>query len=152
MPARSGGDGGEDAVASRRRRLLASLMDLLILMLAVAPGVIVGAVSDPRRGEDLTSVGMLGTVALQWSLVCQTGQSFGKRIFGLRIVKLNGHPVDKLSGVALRTYWVLGLLEWKFGILLCLADVLAIFGPARRCIHDFTAGTKVISVIRTIGQ
>jgi uncharacterized RDD family membrane protein YckC len=61
---------------------------------------------------------------------------------------MNGQPVDKVSGVALRTYWVLGLLEWKYGLLLCLADVLVIFGPARRCIHDFTAGTKVISVVR----
>ena len=145
-------DGGSgvsgDAMASRLRRLLASLIDLVILALAIAPGVVLLAVRDSRRGESLANAGMLGTVMLQWSLICQTGQTFGKRLLGLKIVRMNGSPVDKVSGVAMRTYWVLGLLEWKYGVLLCLADVLTIFGPRRRCIHDFTAGTKVIAVSR----
>jgi uncharacterized RDD family membrane protein YckC len=141
-------DGSDYAMASRLHRLLASLIDLLILALAVAPGVVVGVVSDSMRGESLANAGLLGTVVLQWSLICQTGQSFGKRLLGLKIVRLNGQPVDKVSGVAMRTYWVLGLLEWRYGLLLCLADVLAIVGTKRRCIHDFTAGTKVITVAR----
>lgn len=135
-------------VASRLRRLLASLIDLVILALAVAPGVVLLAVGESRHGESLANAGLLGTTVLQWSLICQTGQSFGKRLLGLKIVRLNGQPVDKVSGVAMRTYWVLGLLEWKFGSLLCLADVLMIFGPKRRCIHDFTAGTMVVEVSR----
>lgn len=134
---------GNDVLASPLRRLLANLVDLLFLVVALAPGFAT-MIDDPRRGETLMNIGLVGTAVLQWSLVCQTGQSFGKRLLGLKIVRTNGQPVDKVSGVALRTYWVLALLQWKYGFVLCLVDVLPVFGPKRQCIHDMTAGTKVI--------
>lgn len=137
--------GTGDKPAPRLKRLWAALVDLMIVGVAMSPGIVLTVVGDRRRGETIGNVGGLGALTLQWSLICQTGQSFGKRVFGLRIVTVNGQPVDKISGVALRTYWVLVLMEWKYGLLFCLADILLIFGRDRRCLHDFTAGTRVIT-------
>jgi uncharacterized RDD family membrane protein YckC len=147
---RDGATNGEaeqtSSLAPRLKRLWAALVDLMVLGLAMSPGIVLTAVGDSRRGDTFANVGGLGAILLQWSLICQTGQSFGKRMFGLRIVKTNGQPVDKVSGVALRTYWLVALFEWKYSLIICVVDVLLIFGRSRRCLHDITAGTKVIEI------
>ena len=40
----------------------------------------------------------------QWTLIARTGQSLAKRWLGIRIVKVDGSPVNFASGVALRVW------------------------------------------------
>jgi uncharacterized RDD family membrane protein YckC len=64
---------------------------------------------------------------------------------GLRVVRLDGTPVDFVSGVVLREWVVFGIGSVPFiGMLFRLADSVMIFGEDRRCLHDQIAGTKVI--------
>jgi uncharacterized RDD family membrane protein YckC len=96
----------------------------------------------------LGMVGVLGVGVYQWIAISRTGQSIGKKYLGIRIVRLDGSPVDFVSGVILRS-WILGfatgvLNQCCLGWIVTLVDVVMIFGEERRCLHDVLAGTKVV--------
>jgi uncharacterized RDD family membrane protein YckC len=81
-----------------------------------------------------------------WILISKTGQTVGKRIVGIRIVKTpTGELPGFLHGVVLRI-WVMGLITSipYLGGCIALIDYLFIFGQERRCLHDYIASTKVI--------
>ena len=65
----------------------------------------------------------------------------------MKIVKVDGAPVDFVSGVILRS-WVVQVLSAipMVGGLVGLIDALMIFGDEQRCLHDHIAGTVVIDV------
>ena len=74
----------------------------------------------------------------------RSSQSLGKLALGLRIVRADGRPAGFV-----RTFWlrlllpgVLAYVPWV-GVPLLFVDCLFIFGPARRCLHDYLAGTIV---------
>jgi uncharacterized RDD family membrane protein YckC len=69
---------------------------------------------------------------------------------GIKIVKLDGSPVNFVSGVIMRN-WIVGLMGGipYVGSCIRLVDTLMIFGDERRCIHDRIAGTKVIVALRS---
>lgn len=128
-------------------RFLAALFDNVLTFVMILPVLLIAASLD-AKGPGLAGIVILTIAALwsyQWYLVTTTGQTLGKRWVGIRIVKVDGSPLTFVSGVVLRT-WVFGLLSAIPGIgaLLGLADVLAIFGGERRCLHDLLAGTAVI--------
>jgi uncharacterized RDD family membrane protein YckC len=92
--------------------------------------------------------GMLGVAIWQWVSITNSGQSFGKRLVGIRIVRTDGSPVDFVRGVVLRM-WVISFVtgvanQCCLGWLVFLADILPIFGQERRCLHDQIADTKVV--------
>jgi uncharacterized RDD family membrane protein YckC len=160
---------GQVALASRGRRFGGSLLDGLLFV----PSMVLGTISAmppfslqaPSRGLKLASwTWMLLVWILQWVLVTRTGQTVGKRALGMKIVRVDGAPLNFVSGVVLR-YWIplaiqygvqfvvkllsVGVFPTAFlSIVWPLADPLAIFGEERRCLHDHVAGTKVIEVKR----
>jgi uncharacterized RDD family membrane protein YckC len=81
----------------------------------------------------------------QWYLISKQGQTLGKKWLGIRIVKLDGSPVDFVSGVVMRS-WLVGLMGFVpyLGGCFRLVDYLMIFTDERRCLHDQIAGTKVV--------
>lgn len=90
----------------------------------------------------------------QWYLLSTLGQTIGKRAFGIRIVDATtGKPAGFFQAVLLRSLLpmlivsvVTALLGWLFppiGGLLALFNLVPIFGPDRRCAHDYLAGTQV---------
>ena len=90
----------------------------------------------------------LGLLALatififQMVLLTKDGQTLGKKVLGIRIVKFDtGRNGGFVSNVLLRVI-VNGLLG--FIPFYSLVDALFIFRQDRRCIHDFIAGTQVI--------
>lgn len=90
---------GDDVLASPLRRLLANLVDLLFLIVAVAPGAVT-MVDYPTRGETLLNIGWVGTAVLQWSLICQTGQTFDDDVVELRVRASNGRFAGEAHGYA----------------------------------------------------
>jgi uncharacterized RDD family membrane protein YckC len=86
---------------------------------------------------------MIAVAVVNWIMVVQSGQSIAKKMFGMRIVRLDGSLPGFVNGVVLRS-WVPGFISLFFGGLFATADALAIFGKERRCIHDHIAGTRVI--------
>jgi uncharacterized RDD family membrane protein YckC len=153
----------EQVLADRGTRFGAALLDGLLAMACAIPG---GALvffqafnsASSRHGRssqpDLT--GLIGGVVLmmaltlplaiyQWYLISKSGQTLGKRWTGIKVVKLDGSPVDFVSGVVMRNWIVaaMGMVPYV-GACVGLVDPLMIFGDERRCLHDLIAGTKVI--------
>jgi uncharacterized RDD family membrane protein YckC len=85
--------------------------------------------------------------ALQGYLLATQGQTIGKKLLGLRIVRSNGERASTLRLLGLRTFfsWALTLVP-VVGIVYALADCLAIFRGSRKCLHDNIADTIVVRV------
>lgn len=145
-------------LAERGTRLGARMLDGLLLFGTVIPGAIIAALtisSSFTRGRPTPGdIGMfvavmtLFTIPLviyQWYLLATTGQTLGKRWLGIKIVKMDGSPVDFVSAVVARNWAVFALGYVPYiGFIFSLANVLFIFGDERRCLHDMIAGTKVV--------
>src|SRR4051812_35529481 len=80
-------------------------------------------------------------IAIQGYPLAATGQTWGKKMFGLRIVDMQGYKPEFVKLIAMR--YLLGRLLGLIP-LYGLVDVLFIFGEDRRCVHDYIAGTRVV--------
>lgn len=85
--------------------------------------------------------------ALHGFLLSRYGQTLGKRILGIAIVTMDNRvpPFFQLIAQRYLTQWLAGMVP-LIGLFLRLVDILAIFRPDRRCIHDHLAKTKVIDL------
>jgi len=133
-------------------RFIGAIIDVLLYVPALIPAVLIaGLVED---GDELTPlgiiaivVGMLGLGAVQWYMIATTGQSIAKRWLGMRIVRMNGSPVNFMHGVVLRSWLIAFLTNIPLvGSIVWLVDCAMIFSAERRCLHDRLADTTVIKV------
>lgn len=141
-------------LASRWRRLGVAIFDslliivvlgLVLLPLGINPFTL--AARYPLQYRVLgTGVGFGLFLALHGYLLVTSGQTIGKRLFGLRIVRRDGSTVSAfrilgryVPGVALNMIPGVGGL---YGFV----DSLLIFRESRRCLHDQIADTIVIRV------
>lgn len=130
-------------------RALAGAKDQLLARVGGAGFAAVGSVVAVVAGTAL-----LVLTLYQWFLLSTQGQTIGKRACGIRIVDAtSGKPAGFFQAVVLRALVpaaivaaATALLGWLFppiGGLLALIDLVPIFGPQRRCVHDSLAGTHV---------
>jgi uncharacterized RDD family membrane protein YckC len=151
------GTDAEDALATRGARWWAAILDTVLLsaVVLVATKLLRGSSCDEGLSwsarQGLRSLACMPLLAYQWWLIARTGQTLGKRWTNIRIVKLDGSPVDFVSGVLLRTalFDAVILLLISFGprdvsSVFQLLDIVFIFGATQRCLHDRLAGTKVV--------
>src|SRR5262245_15939736 len=107
-------------LAERSTRLVGSMIDGFLFVLAAVPAFVIfaqlGAV-PAELSKGLITVGGLSLPVLiligyQWYLISTTGQSLAKKWLKMKIVKMNGTDVDFVSGVILRSWVVqaMGLL------------------------------------------
>jgi uncharacterized RDD family membrane protein YckC len=146
--------------ADRWTRWGARLIDGLLSAVLVVPVVIYqfqfGGLTLDRLSRDGVAslyffVPMLPVLIYQWYLVSRSGQTLGKRWLHIRVVKVDGSPVNFVSGVLLRE-WVTSSLGFipVVGRLIDFVGTLMIFGQEQRCLHDHIAGTKVIAVLKSV--
>jgi uncharacterized RDD family membrane protein YckC len=163
---------GEDApnpgvpggvLAGRWIRLGARLLDAVLGGILLAPGLILMSPwliahhgddsilaamrANPPPYLSVFAVGCFVLVAVQAFLLSTRGQTVGKIIVGVRIVRLDGRPAGFVHALLLRSL-VIGVIEnipW-LGLGFDLADILFIFTAERRCLHDLIAGTRVVTV------
>jgi len=85
-------------------------------------------------------------VLIQGYPLLRTGQTWGKKLVGIRIVDLDG-DVPALAPLLVKRYLVGTLLGQVpvLGALYGLTDALFVFRQDRRCIHDLIAGTQVVA-------
>lgn len=137
------------ALATPGARLLASLIDLAVCwipsLLAVALLLPLVARADSDWAA-LQARGFWTPMLLMWMaqgwLVHRSGQSLGKRLMGIRLVREDGQAVALWRVVLLRNV-LPGVLGAMCG-LVWLVDVLLIYSRERRCMHDRIAGTLVV--------
>ncbi|MCA9541362.1 MAG: RDD family protein [Myxococcales bacterium] len=137
---------GDYIPATRGRRFLGNLIDSLLIGAAVIPGAVLSAgVRSPEGGALAMGVGALLVLAVQWYLISTSGQSIAKKMLGMRIIKMDGSPVNFVSGVILRQWVIMaaGFIP-LLGNIIGLVDAAFIFREDYRCLHDHIAGTQVV--------
>ncbi|GAE30330.1 RDD family protein [Halalkalibacter hemicellulosilyticus] len=95
--------------------------------------------------EQLLKDTILGIGNLLYMLVIPVvwfGFTVGKRICGVRIVKLDGSKLG-IGAMILRTVVAGILYTVSFGLLLIISGLMVAFRQDKRSIHDFIAGTYV---------
>jgi uncharacterized RDD family membrane protein YckC len=153
-------------LADRGTRLGANLLDGLISGVP-AIGAIWGMLTllgyslfSAGAGEpselllSLLSFGIAGGfyLAINGYLLARQGQSVGKRLCGLRILRQDGGLPTLWESFGKRYLLILLLGQVPIaGNLVSLVDALFIFRGDRRCLHDLLAGTQVVKVPRRAG-
>ena len=145
---------GELVRAERITRLGASILDTLIIgTMIYGPffvGIFITATISPGQGAFSPMV-LLGPVAALIGLVAwvvftvrflrENGQSIGKRMLSIKVVRSDGSPAS--LG---RIFWLRIVLNTaiSFVPLYGLIDSLFIFSESQQCLHDKIADTIVV--------
>ncbi len=139
-------------LATRTSRLGAALLDLLIALVLLwlasvftpwnpwgTPGASVWAPQWSVLG------GLLVFIAVHGWLLHRRGQTVGKALLGIRIIRTDGAPASlaRLLGLRYGIGWVLTVIP-ALGQIWGLVDALLIFRASRRCLHDAIADTIVV--------
>ncbi|GMB07813.1 RDD family protein [Thermolongibacillus altinsuensis] len=120
------------------RRLAANLLDGLIVGVPLA--IISYFITGSMEGDPITSLINLAyflLVPIYWS-----GYTIGKRIMGVRIVKVNGEKLG-FGAMFLRTIVASLVYVVTLGIALIVSAIMVGVRRDKRAIHDFIAGTYV---------
>ncbi len=147
-------DPSESKLAGRGARLGAVILDSIIMGLIIGPVLFVSTTFDDQTAAALLdqptwlSVGVLVVyVAVNGYFLAMRGQTVGKMMVGIRIVSADTGEILPLWRVLVLRFLPVQLIQIVPGIgpVLWLVDTLFIFGDARRCVHDYVAGTIVIA-------
>jgi uncharacterized RDD family membrane protein YckC len=156
--------GGDESLglASRSARLVAVTLDGLLGFIWFVPAYVTNfaTLAQQARGNPLAVwinlaktggwfyVGVLGALvvlAIDLALLARNGQTIGKKLLAIKVVRVDGSPVSLFRVFFLRYVCntVLTLIP-LFGYLYSLVDSLMIFSESRRTVHDRIADTIVI--------
>jgi uncharacterized RDD family membrane protein YckC len=106
------------------------------------------AIASKLLGAYLASaaVAYVLPIVLYAVMITKTGQTPGKKLCGIRILKKDsGELPGFVNGVLLRSWLKNVAYSIPFvGALIALADALMIFTEERQCLHDRIAGTIVV--------
>ncbi len=144
-----------EELASRSKRLMAALVDACISIIVTFPVMMtMGVIRQLREEQTMTMqqtvffffFGMVVFLLIHGYFLAKYGQTVGKRLIGTRIVSYaDGQllPLGKLFGLRYLPIAIIAQIPFV-GSLFAVVDILFVFGPERRCLHDLIAGTKVI--------
>ncbi|CAM5529942.1 RDD family protein [Rhodanobacter lindaniclasticus] len=150
--------GLEERKAGRGKRLGAALLDGLINAIWALPMVwSLSMAADVKHGikpaapaMGLLMLGLLlllGVFVVNCVMLHRSGQTIGKRMLDIAIVRTDGSRMSLPRYLFIRVLPVglLGAIPWV-GWVVSLIDPLLIFGRDRRCLHDLIADTIVVDV------
>ena len=152
----------ESQLASRTSRLVAVTLDGLIGFIAFTPAIAMhfAQIVQQARGSRLLVwialaktggwfyFGVLVAVivlVINLILLARNGQTIGKKLLGIKVVRVDGSPVTLFRVFFLRKVCntLITLIPF-LGSIYALVDTLMIFGEKRRMAHDYIADTIVI--------
>lgn len=148
-----------EALAGRADRVAAVLIDAMISLVVMLPVMYLAGYFDMVRDNAVSgrmflpvgqmllwaTIGFLGFVLIQGIPLRSTGQTWGKRLVGIKIVDLTGAKPSLVTLIGKRFLPVQAVANVPFlGSVLVLVDCLMIFRDDRRCLHDLVAGTRVV--------
>jgi uncharacterized RDD family membrane protein YckC len=154
--------------ASRWSRLGASMIDGFVVVVGLGPSyyqIFTSIVSSKTAALnaskglniwlELARTGTWFYLAIIWLLLIlavniylmrRNGQTIGKKLVGIKVVRVDGSPVSLSRNLFLRYFCNLAIsMVPGAGSVYSLIDSLMIFGKERRCIHDYMADTIVIN-------
>jgi uncharacterized RDD family membrane protein YckC len=138
--------------AERSTRLVAAILDGLIGAILIYTPLLFGGVFTFSNGKfnPAAILGGAGLLALlgfviwcviTYVLVKRNGQTIGKKMLGIKVVRTDGSRAS-----VGRIFWLRNFVNGILGVipLYGLVDILLIFGEPRRCVHDKLADTIVV--------
>lgn len=146
----------ESELAGRGERLGAAIVDGIIGMVMIGAPLLIGADLDAMAaggffnafssiGMSLAGLGSVILLAVTAYLVHKNGQTIGKKIVGIKVVR------SDFSRASLgRIFWLRNVVNAipgaipYIGNVYGLVDHLFIFGERRQCVHDKIADTVVV--------
>lgn len=149
------GPGDIQAKSSRGARLGAVLLDSVpIFVLAIVAAIALPATQRAGNGGISTAgtvvlmamgLAFLGFGVYQLVMLHRHGQTFGKKLVGIKIVRNDGSRAG-LGRIFWLRYFVPGIIGAIpiAGPVFGLVDPLFIFGEEKRCLHDLIADTIVV--------
>lgn len=148
----------DGALATLSERFAGAFIDGIINFIAVVPfalgaGVVVGAIFGDNATAQLVAQAIGGVIAIGLFLaihgyfLATRSQTLGKMLLKTKIVSDSGAPLS-FGELYVKRYLILQLVALIpfVGGFIALIDILFIFRPSRKCIHDELAGTKVIKL------
>jgi uncharacterized RDD family membrane protein YckC len=135
-------------IAGIGSRFLAAIIDTILILLALGlTSFILGNLSDllPFTGDVLLAISVIVSFIILWTYylvfeVVWNGQSPGKRLIGLRVVREGGRPITFLSSAIRNLIRFVDFLPFFYGI-----GVVAMFIDLRaRRLGDLVGGTLVV--------
>jgi uncharacterized RDD family membrane protein YckC len=146
--------------AGRLRRLGAAILDSVILALLIfVPAGFIAGFSVVRQGGAFDVMNMppaagaavvLGVLVwggITWYLVHRNGQTIGKKMLDIKVVRTDGSraTVGRIFWVRNVPFWIAGAAPWfNLGTIFSLVDALLIFRASHQCLHDQVADTIVV--------
>jgi len=145
-------------LAKRFSRLCAAGVDFLILIAIYIPIFILALTIFILLGLDSGLAIVAGIIlafcfalipaitlffAFNFRLLRRDGQTIGKRVFKIKIVRSDGTPAG-MSRILFLRYLLIPILTIPTGLVLALVDVLLISSKSRQCLHDMIADTIVV--------
>jgi uncharacterized RDD family membrane protein YckC len=148
----------EAELAGRGRRLGAAIIDTIIMVIvAVGPIIMLSGgwtayslkAAEGSIGFILMNaiVGLVIYLLINGYFLAKDGQSVGKKVLGIKIVRTDGSKAD-FARIVLRRLLPVQVVSNipMIGPLLALVDVLLIFRASKKCVHDDIADTVVIRI------
>ena len=132
-------------LAERGTRLAAAIVDSIVFMGMVYVPLILSFLTHsdvmPAVGLGGALIGFAVWVWLSIRYMRSNGQSIGKKLLSIKVVRSDGSPVS--LG---RLIWLRNVVNWLISIipLYGIIDSLFIFGDSRQCLHDKLADTIVV--------
>lgn len=144
-------------LAARGERLFATIIDCIITipLVFILASLWFGGFEAAMTGLDSKDpvnavlgmlIAMLVFFAVNGFLIYKNGQTVGKKVMGIKIVRSNGDRASFANIVFRRNFAMMVITSIPFiGNAIGLIDVLLIFRQSRKCLHDEIADTIVIS-------
>ncbi len=137
-------------LAGRGTRLGAAIIDGLLFGVAgIIAAIAIPATQGSRTGSMLALLMVcaviIGMIAANIVFLHRNGQTLGKKILGIKVVRSDGERVSLLRFFFLR-FLPVGLLGAipLVGYFISLLDALLIFRTSHQCLHDNIADTIVV--------
>ena len=137
------------SVAGIGSRFYAALVDFAILIpiLFIGYYIIVRAILDldEKYGNWLAALAGIATFVLQWGYymifeIATNGQSPGKRVLGLRVIKAQGYPISFSDSAIRNIVRIVDMLPFAYGIGL----LTMLLNKNWQRLGDLAAGTLVV--------
>jgi len=145
----------ENELAGRGSRFAAAMLDGIIATIAVVP-VMIGADFEAMKTGDFmnafSSVGLgiagiatLALIGVTFHLVYKNGQTVGKKLLGIKVVRS-----DFSRASLARIFWLRNIVNAIPGMIpfvgnfYGIVDHALIFSERRQCVHDKIADTVVV--------
>ena len=147
---------GPGTLAGRGIRLGATLIDALIAGVAFGLLAVVSPINVFKPTVSVSGVwillvqnlviGFILFLVIHGYLIATRGQTVGKMLLKIRIVRSDGSPASfgRIIGLRYLTTSALASIP-VIGSIYGLVDVLLIFRASRRCLHDQIADTIVVT-------